>query len=179
MFTMGRKFPPGYPAAKSLSPPLRPLPLCPLAPRISCRASSSGPADNLKVLLLLQAGSLQGVAEGGLTTSLAGSGAALYVRSRGHVQLGAAIMLEAVVSVLVQVLIEVIGYLTGAVLIRGLTLGKLAIGDYGRRPFSVYWRESGRTVLNGDLAVLIGWAFWLALAICAVLLLKQGTSPAQ
>jgi len=81
-----------------------------------------------------------------------------------------AILLEAVVGIVFQFIVEVIGFLTGAALIRGLTLGKLTIGDYGRRPFSVYWRESGHTVLSGHLAVLIGWAFWLAVIITAVVL---------
>lgn len=82
-------------------------------------------------------------------------------------------MLEAAFSLVAEFILQIVGYVTGKVLIRGLTLGRLAIGDYGRRPFSLYWRVSGRTVLSGDLAVLIGWGFWLALAITSIVLFRQ------
>ncbi|MGO4676496.1 hypothetical protein AB4Z40_26675 [Bosea sp. 2YAB26] len=84
-----------------------------------------------------------------------------------------AILLDAVLGLMVEFILQIIGYLTGKTLIRGLTLGRLAIGDYGRRPFSLYWRVSGRTVLSGDLAILIGWGFWLVLAITSIVLFRQ------
>ena len=84
-----------------------------------------------------------------------------------------AVVLDAVLSLLAEFILQIIGYLTGKALIRGLTLGRLVIGDYGRRPFSLYWRVSGRIVLSGDLAVLIGWGFWLALAITSVVIFRQ------
>lgn len=82
-------------------------------------------------------------------------------------------MLDAVLSLLVEFIVQIIGYVTGKALIRGLTLGRLAIGDYGRRPFSLYWRVSGRTVLSGDVAILSGWGFWLALAVTSIVIFRQ------
>lgn len=86
-------------------------------------------------------------------------------------------MLDAMLNLVAEFFLQIIGYLTGKVLIRGLTLGRLAIGDYGRRPFSLYWRVSGRTVLSGDVAILIGWGFWLALAITSIVIFRQTISP--
>ena len=92
-------------------------------------------------------------------------------------------MLEAVLgqvaSFLWFAISQFAGYYTGKALVQELTFGRLAVGDYGKRPFSVWWRAGRQAMLNPDIAVVIGWIFWLGLTISTIFLVGHLQSSAQ
>lgn len=91
---------------------------------------------------------------------------------------GAAILLEAIVGqtlrFLWSVISEIVCFHTGKALVECLTFGRLAVADYreNKKPFAAYWREGRQPVLNSSIAGLVGGAFWIALFISAIHLLR-------
>ncbi|SFJ27331.1 hypothetical protein SAMN05216304_10687 [Bosea sp. OK403] len=87
-------------------------------------------------------------------------------------------MLDAIVGQTLRflwfVIAEIACFLTGKALVRGLTFGRLTVAGYRetKKPFAFYWREGPQLVLNSGIAVLIGGAFWIALFISAIHLLR-------
>ena len=87
-------------------------------------------------------------------------------------------MLEAIVGqtlrFLWSVVSEIICFHTGKTLVECLTFGRLAVAGYreNKKPFAVYWREGRQPVLNSGIAALVGGAFWIALFISAIHLLR-------
>ncbi len=84
-------------------------------------------------------------------------------------------MLDAVLRLVVEfvlyALAEFVGF-TGRVLVRGLSFGYLSVPEGRNRPFAIYWHEGQRVVVNDAIVVLIGWAFWIALFVCTILLFR-------
>lgn len=74
---------------------------------------------------------------------------------------------------------QLVGYYTGKALVQGLTFGRLSVGDYGKRPFSLWWRVGRQAMLNPDVAVAVGWLFWLGLAIGTIFLIGHLQTSAQ
>jgi hypothetical protein len=91
---------------------------------------------------------------------------------------GAATLLEAIVGQTLRFLwfvtSEIVCSHTGKALVQCPTFGRLAAADYRetKKPFALYWREGRQLVLDSGIAVLIGWAFWIALFISAIHLLR-------
>ncbi|SFJ56335.1 hypothetical protein SAMN05216304_109204 [Bosea sp. OK403] len=87
-------------------------------------------------------------------------------------------MLEAIIGqalrFLWSVISEIICFHTGKALVQGLTVGRLAVADYleTKKPFALYWRVGPQLVLDSSIAGLVGGAFWIALFISAIHLLR-------
>lgn len=79
--------------------------------------------------------------------------------------------MEFILEFFFEILFQVVFYGTGRVLIPCLTLGKVrgeGFKDETLAKKSYYWRGSKGLVLSSDVTIIIGFLFWIGVAVIAV-----------
>lgn len=79
---------------------------------------------------------------------------------------------EALLEPLVELVFHVVGYATGVLLVKVLSLGRATVEVTGSSPVRPRWHgfsrsADGHVVVDAEMATLIGIAFWSLVAVVA------------